>query len=82
MWWWWVGGHLDSEFSVSFGPNLRFRLWIWTWTKLNKNLYTTKKLLVRAECVHQRNEVAIKLGIIFLSLLFPTVYSNWHKGVA
>ena len=26
------------------------------------------KILVRAECVRQRNEVAIKLGIIFLSL--------------
>ena len=25
------------------------------------------KFLVRAECVHQRNEVAIKLGIISLS---------------
>ena len=25
-------------------------------------------ILVRAECVRQRNEVAIKLGIIFLSL--------------
>ena len=29
--WWWF----DSKFSVSFGPNLRFRLWIWTLTKLN-----------------------------------------------
>jgi hypothetical protein len=26
-------------------------------------------ILVRAECVRQRNEVAIKLGIIFLSPL-------------
>ena len=31
-------------------------------------------LLVRAECVRQRNEVAIKLGIIFsLSLLSPVI---------
>jgi hypothetical protein len=31
-------------------------------------------MLVRAECVRQRNEVAIKLGIIFSSLLllFPS----------
>ena len=28
----------------------------------------TSAVLVRAECVRQRNEVAIKLGIIFLSL--------------
>ena len=28
----------------------------------------TRKKLVRAECVRQRNEVAIKLGIISLSL--------------
>ena len=25
----------EGKFSVSFGPNLQFRLWIWTWTKLN-----------------------------------------------
>ena len=31
----WQYGGFDSEFSVSFGPKLRFRLWIWTWTKLN-----------------------------------------------
>ena len=31
--------------------------------------------LVRAECVRQRNEVAIKLGIIFLSLS-PAVCSK------
>ena len=43
---------------------------------LFRNLFS--KLLVRAECVRQRNEVAIKLGIIFsssllsLSLLFPS----------
>ena len=30
---WWVVFY--SEFSISFGPNLQFRLW--TWTKLNKN---------------------------------------------
>ena len=29
------GGWFEGKFSVSFGPNLRFRLWIWTWTKLN-----------------------------------------------
>ena len=31
------GGHLEGDFSVSFGPKLPFRLRIWTWTKLNKN---------------------------------------------
>ena len=30
-------------------------------------LFWCKFELVRAECVRQRNEVAIKLGIIFLS---------------
>ena len=31
-------------------------------------LHLVVTLLVRAECVRQRNEVAIKLGIIFLPL--------------
>ena len=35
---WWVVG-VEGNFSVSFGPNPGFRLWIWTWTKLN-NMYT------------------------------------------
>ena len=30
----WVGG-FEGKFSVSFGPNPEFRLWIWTWTKLS-----------------------------------------------
>ena len=29
-------------------------------------------MLVRAECVRQRNEVAIKLGIIFLSFFLSS----------
>ena len=28
-------GGLEGKFSVSFGPNPEFRLWIWTWTKLS-----------------------------------------------
>ena len=32
-----VVGGLEGDFSVSFGPKLPFRLWIWTWTKLDKN---------------------------------------------
>jgi hypothetical protein len=31
--WWWVG--VEGNLSVSFGPKAGFRLWIWTWTKLN-----------------------------------------------
>ena len=34
----WVGG-FEGKFSVSFGPNPGFRLWIWTWTKLNNYEY-------------------------------------------
>ena len=34
---WWVGG-LEGKFSVSFGPKLGFRLWVLTWTKLNKSI--------------------------------------------
>ena len=31
-----VGGGVESKFSVSFGPiGPGFKLWIWTWTKLN-----------------------------------------------
>ena len=30
------GGGVEGNFSVSFGPKLGIRLWIWTWTKLNK----------------------------------------------
>ena len=30
-----VGGGVEGNFSVSFGPKPGFRLWIWTWTKLN-----------------------------------------------
>ena len=33
-------------------------------------------ILVRAECVRQRNKVAIKLGIISLSSLSPAVCSK------
>ena len=29
------GGGVEGNFSVSFGPKPGFRLWIWTWTKLN-----------------------------------------------
>ena len=32
---WVVVGGVESNFSVSFGPKPWFRLWIWTWTKLN-----------------------------------------------
>ena len=39
-------------------------------------------ILVRAEYVRKRNEVAIKLGIIFLSLLFPAVYSISKKELS
>ena len=28
---------LKVTLVLSFGPNLEFRLWIWTWTKPNKN---------------------------------------------
>ena len=35
---WWVGGGVEGNFSVSFGPNPGFKLWIWAWTKLNKML--------------------------------------------
>ena len=35
----WVVVVVEGKFSVSFGPNLWFRLWIWTWTKLNNNLH-------------------------------------------
>ena len=33
----WVVVGIEGKFSVSFGSNARFRLWIWTETKLNKN---------------------------------------------
>ena len=33
---WVVGGGLEGKFSVSFGPKPEYRLWIWTWIKLNK----------------------------------------------
>ena len=29
------GGWFEGNFSVSFGPKPWFKLWIWTWTKLN-----------------------------------------------
>ena len=38
--------------------------------------------LVRAKCVRQRNEVAIKLGIISLSPPLPAVCSKPEKGVS
>ena len=51
--WWWVV--FDSEFSVSFGPKLQFRLWIWTWTKLNNyvhcNLYIVLYALYICQCI-------------------------------
>ena len=31
-----MGGGVEGNFSVSFGPNPGFKLWIWAWTKLNK----------------------------------------------
>ena len=39
------------------------------------------EILVRAECVRQRNEVAIKLGIISLSLLSPSCLLNLQERV-
>ena len=42
-WWWWVV--LNTTLVFSFGPNLWFRLWIWPWTKLNKN-NLQKKLFI------------------------------------
>ena len=33
-----VVGGLEGDFSVSFGPKLLVRLWIWTWTKLNNTV--------------------------------------------
>ena len=42
---------LEVNFSVSFGPNQWFRLWIWTWTKLNNmivQLYTGSKQRVQS----------------------------------
>ena len=38
-------------------------------------------ILVRAECVRQRNEVAIKLGIISLSLSPPSCLLNLQERV-
>ena len=38
----------------------------------NRNKHIKQTKLVRAECVRQRNKVAIKLGIISLSLLSPS----------
>ena len=35
-----VGGGVEGNFSVSFGPKPGFMLGIWTWTKLN-NLNTS-----------------------------------------
>jgi hypothetical protein len=35
---WVVGGGVEGDFNVSVGPKTGFRLWIWTWTKLN-NMY-------------------------------------------
>jgi hypothetical protein len=52
-WWWWVVG-VEGNFSVSFGPNPRFKLWIWAWTKLNKNLagniFTPQWLTITEDC--------------------------------
>ena len=45
--------------------NLGFTYSIYYVYVTNGNFYST--ILVRAECVRQRNEVAIKLGIISLS---------------
>jgi hypothetical protein len=28
---------VEGNFSVSFGPKPGFRLWFWSWTKLNNN---------------------------------------------
>ena len=45
----WVGGWvvsgLEGNFSVSYGPKLLFRLWIWTCTKLNNKLLLKSKIL-------------------------------------
>ena len=45
--------------------------------------YKFSMVRVQAECVRQRNEVAIKLGIIFLSFflsLFPPSAQNHRRG--
>ena len=41
---WWVGGGgVESKFSVSFGPIWQeFKLWNWTWTKLNNMINITQ----------------------------------------
>ena len=46
-----MGGWFDGNFSVSFGPKPRFRLWIWTWTKLNNKLHFLLYILLHATVV-------------------------------
>ena len=52
-------------------------------TQNGRTLKQTNHLqfLVRVECVHQHNEVAIKLGIISLSLLSPSCLLNLQERV-
>ena len=57
------------------------QLWVTSAYGGANELHVSMMFLVRAECVRQRNEVAIKLGIIFLSLSLSRHLLNLQERV-
>ena len=43
------GGGVEGNFSVNFGPKPGFRLWIWTWTKLNNYGFGREHLILKIQ---------------------------------
>jgi hypothetical protein len=66
-----VGGGLEGKFSVSFGPKPWFKLWIWTWTKLNNS----------SKLIHVESLNLVIYKIVFCPMAYQSMSSSTASTV-